>query len=204
MQLQRAFDRIADVPATAKKGMVAAARLVLLERGVASDALWSRPADCRGFRGRLGAGDDDHYSEQIVPGAGFCSVPRIGISFVVNTLLFTLLYHWLPKEPIPFRDALRGGIAAALVWEIGAQILGLFLIGTRYTDAYGVVGSFIALMLWCYYAVAVLLLGAEYMQVCREGKGPPSSGTKPGRKIKSIATGWANALAHIWSSFPTA
>ena len=63
-------------------------------------------------------------------------------------------------------------LVAAAVWEIGRQILSAFLIGTKYTNAYGVVGSFIGLMLWCYYGVAVLLLGAEYIQVTTSPDSP--------------------------------
>jgi membrane protein len=56
---------------------------------------------------------------------------------------------------------------AAVVWEIGRMILAAFLIGNKYS-AYGVVGSFIAVMLWIYYASTVVFLGAEYVQViCR-------------------------------------
>jgi hypothetical protein len=44
-------------------------------------------------------------------------------------------------------------------------VLGLTLIGMRYTTAYGVIGSFIALLAWCYYGVSVILYGAEYIQV---------------------------------------
>jgi uncharacterized BrkB/YihY/UPF0761 family membrane protein len=61
-------------------------------------------------------------------------------------------------------DALRGGVLAALIWEVGREILGVFLIGMRYTSAYGAIGSFIAILLWCYYAISILFFGAEYVQ----------------------------------------
>jgi uncharacterized BrkB/YihY/UPF0761 family membrane protein len=35
----------------------------------------------------------------------------------------------------------------------------------RYTSAYGAIGSFIALLLWCYYGISILFYGAEYVQV---------------------------------------
>ncbi|MFO0384804.1 MAG: YhjD/YihY/BrkB family envelope integrity protein, partial [Pirellula sp.] len=44
-------------------------------------------------------------------------------------------------------------------------VLGVFLIGMRYTTAYGAIGSFIALLLWCYYGICILFFGAEYVQV---------------------------------------
>jgi membrane protein len=115
----------------------------------------------------------EQYTEHFLPGSDsrlLWRLIQIGATFCLNTALFTLMYHWLPKENFRLRDALRGGLIAAIVWEIGREILSAFLIGTRYTNAYGVVGSFIGLMLWFYYAIAVLLLGAEYIQVSSKPK----------------------------------
>ena len=58
----------------------------------------------------------------------------------------------------------RAGIAAAVTWEIGRQLLASWLIGSKYTSAYGVVGSFIAILLWSYYSITVVLMGAEFIQ----------------------------------------
>jgi membrane protein len=84
---------------------------------------------------------------------------------IANAMLFTLIYRTLPKRRVLWRDALRGGLLAAIVWELGRDILGMFLIGMRYTTAYGVIGSFIALLLWCYYGISIIFFGAEYVQV---------------------------------------
>jgi membrane protein len=74
----------------------------------------------------------------------------------------------MPKVPIRWPEAARGGIAAAVVWEIGRQLLANFVIGGKYS-AYGVVGALLAIMLWGYYAATVIFLGAEYIQTfCRD------------------------------------
>jgi uncharacterized BrkB/YihY/UPF0761 family membrane protein len=93
---------------------------------------------------------------------------------------------------------------AAAIWEIGRQILASLLIGTRYTAAYGVLGSFIGLMLWCYYGVAVLLLGAEYIEVrwhSPEGgcKDPPKDDAPGGTPEDSnqTATQSTDVLHHV-------
>jgi membrane protein len=86
-------------------------------------------------------------------------------TIVVNSLLFAMIYKFLPKKHVPWRYALRGGLLTAFIWEIGRALLGAFLIGMRYTSAYGILGSFIALLLWCYYAISIIFFGAEYIQV---------------------------------------
>jgi membrane protein len=86
-------------------------------------------------------------------------------TILVNAMLFTLIYRILPKRPVIWLDAFRGGLLAAVIWEVGRGLLGAFFIGMRYTTAYGAIGSFIALLLWCYYGISILFDGAEYVQV---------------------------------------
>jgi len=99
-----------------------------------------------------------------------------GLTIVFNSLLFAIIYKTLPKAPVPWRPALVGGLAVALVWELGQQVLAMFVIGENYT-AYGLVGSFIAIMIWAYYASAIVFLGAEFVQaICQEcGSGKASA-----------------------------
>jgi membrane protein len=91
-------------------------------------------------------------------------------SFSLNSLLFTMLYRMLPKASVPWKCAAQGGFLVALTWELGRLLLAAFLISDKYS-AYGVVGAFIAILVWTYYASAVVLLGAEYVWVaCDDAK----------------------------------
>ena len=167
VQLQQAFDRIGHVPRSASKGMVNAVRMVLFERLIAFLMLCGLALLVTAvFIGTMVLFAMEQYTTGILPGSQMFWRPLQSlVSFLTNTILFSLIYRSLPKSPAPFKYCLRGGLLAALIWEIGRQILAAVLIGTRYTAAYGVLGSFIGLMLWCYYGVAVLLLGAEYIEV---------------------------------------
>lgn len=177
VQLQQAFDRIGDVPRGNSKGIVHAVRMVLFERLIAFLMLCGLALLVTAvFVGTLVLFAMEQYTKGIIPGSHLLLRPLQSlVSLTTNTLLFSLIYRALPKKPAPFKVCLRGGLLAAVIWEIGRQILAALLIGTRYTAAYGVVGSFIGLMLWCYYGVAVLLLGAEYIEVRwhAPGSSPP-------------------------------
>jgi membrane protein len=85
-------------------------------------------------------------------------------AIAINTLAFGVLYHTLPRARVRWKEAFRGGLIVAIAWEAGRRVLTAFLIGDRYS-AYGVVGGLIAVQLWAYYAVTVILLGAEYVRV---------------------------------------
>lgn len=165
-QFERAFDHIWNVAPPQDKGIVAGLRHTLMERGVA-------------FLMLLGTGLvviavfianvvisslDDFLRNQV----GISSLPgpqlRFGTSLAINTMLFTALFRFLTPIIITWRDALRAGLFTAAGWEIGRILLGALVIGTRYSDAYGLIGSFLAVLLWCYYAIALVFLGAEYLK----------------------------------------
>ena len=102
--------------------------------------------------------------------------------FLSNSLLFAIVYRFVPRKRIQWSDAMRGGFLAAAIWELGRIVLGVFLIGMRYTTAYGAIGSFIALLLWCYYGICILFFGAEYVQVLEKRRA--NSATPSGESSK--------------------
>jgi membrane protein len=103
---------------------------------------------------------------QIAPWLQWAS--NIWINLILNLFAFTITYKVLPKPRIGWLEALQGGVFAALLWEGGRQALAAYLLRLNYPSAYGVVGSFLAVMLWAYYASLVILLGAEYVRVVTE------------------------------------
>jgi membrane protein len=92
------------------------------------------------------------------------------INVLLNIVAFTAIYHIVPKARIPWSHALRGGLLAAALWEIGRQALALYLLRLNYPSAYGIIGSFIAILLWTYYVTLVIFYGAEYVRVLGEEK----------------------------------
>lgn len=175
-QFERAFDHMWNVPAPEERGILAMLRHTLIERGVA-------------FLMLLGvallvivvfianvtiAALDTYFTSRL----GFHAIPgpllRVFSSIFLNTCLFTLLYRFLPPAKIRWDEAIRAGMLAAGGWELGRVILSSFVIGTKYTSAYGLVGSFLAVQLWCYYAVAVIFLAGEYLkEICTHCAAPP-------------------------------
>jgi membrane protein len=125
-------------------------------------------------------------------GERFLALGEMVVTIALNGLIFAILYRVIAKKSMRWDDAYRGGLIVALVWEAGRNVLGLTLIGMRYTTAYGVIGSFIALLAWCYYGVSVILFGAEYIQVIQERRKSLLSG--PPLELPSATT--ANVLTH--------
>ncbi|REJ86626.1 MAG: YihY/virulence factor BrkB family protein [Planctomycetota bacterium] len=166
VQFERAFNHIWKVPQPEKTGMWRAVKRFLLQRGVA-------------FLLMLGCGvliaavsiagvalsGVRKYTETVLPMPdAVWMLISTAVSLALNVCVFAVIYRFLPRAKVQWSDAFRGAVLAAGLWEIGRQILASFLIGSRYTSAYGVAGSLLAILLWCFYAVTILFLGAEYIQ----------------------------------------
>lgn len=129
-----------------------------------------------------------HYR---LPGAYLLTLVEASTTMLLNALVFGMLYRWLPKRPIRWSHALRGGLLASIVWEVGRQLLGAVLIGMKYTAAYGAIGSFIALLLWCYWGVSIIFFGAEYVQVLSkldQAAVPPPAAEKHDARVSTART----------------
>jgi membrane protein len=98
------------------------------------------------------------------------------VNLSLNWLAFTLVYRVVPRAKIRWVDAVRGGLLGTALWEVGRQALAAYFLHLNYPSAYGIIGSFIAVMLWAFYASLVLLFGAEYVRVLREAANVASTG----------------------------
>ncbi|MCY2979881.1 MAG: YihY/virulence factor BrkB family protein [Planctomycetota bacterium] len=117
------------------------------------------------------------------------SIFELCFAVIANGTLFSFVYRWLPKKEVYWIDAIRGGLLAACIWELGREVLGVFFIGMRYTSAYGAIGSFIAILLWCYYGISILFFGAEYVQVLqlrRHGRSTTGAELSLNKSAKSV------------------
>ncbi len=89
----------------------------------------------------------------------------LGVSFVMAVLLFAMIYKYVPRESIAWRDVWIGAAVTALLFSIGKSLIGLYLGRSTFNSAYGAAGSLIVLLLWIYYSAQIFLLGAEFTRV---------------------------------------
>ena len=87
-----------------------------------------------------------------------------GISYVIVTGLFTLLYKIVPDAKVAWVSALIGALLSAALFMIGQGIINYYFSVANPQSVFGAAGSIILLMLWVSYAFVILLLGAN---VCK-------------------------------------
>lgn len=97
------------------------------------------------------------------------------ISFIVSvalvTALFAFIFKVLPDAKVAWKDVWIGAGATALLFEAGKFGLAFYLGRESTASAYGAAASVVLLLLWIYYASAILLFGAEFTQVYARAAG---------------------------------
>jgi membrane protein len=86
---------------------------------------------------------------------------NVVISVVVITVLFAMIYRFLPDAKISWRDVWFGAVVTAVLFTAGKFLIGLYLGKTGVASAYGAAGSLAVLLIWLYYSAQIFLFGAE-------------------------------------------
>jgi membrane protein len=93
------------------------------------------------------------------------------ISFGVVTVLFALIYKFLPDVEMPWRYLWIGSTVTALLFNIGKSLIGVYLGSSSVGSAYGATASLAIVLLWVYYSAQILLFGAEFTKVYAKRRG---------------------------------
>ena len=84
------------------------------------------------------------------------------LSFGVITLIFAMIFKFLPDVKLQWRHVWIGAVGTALLFIAGKELLGWYLGRESTVSAYGAAGSLVVIVLWVYYASLILFLGAEF------------------------------------------
>jgi len=84
------------------------------------------------------------------------------VSFFFVTLLFAMIYKFVPDARIQWRDVAIGSALTAFLFTIGKFCIGLYLGTSGITSVYGAAGSLITILLWVYYSSLIFFFGAQF------------------------------------------
>lgn len=131
---------------------------------------------------------------------------QLGVGLLVLAFAFAGLLKFLPDAKVRWRDALVGGVVAAVLFSAGKKLFALYLAHAGMASSFGAAGSLAVLLMWLYFSAAVLLLGAEF-SAARGRLNDPRGGwgmqadSPPGSRAKlasvlAASTVPANAALH--------
>ena len=126
------------------------------------------------------------FMGSMIGGAAFLGhLLDIVVSFAFVTLLFAMIYKFVPDIQIQWKDVWIGAALTSVLFTIGKFVIGLYLGSSGVTSPYGAAGSLITVLLWVYYSSVIFLLGAEFTQVYANTYG---SGVVPTDNAESVST----------------
>jgi membrane protein len=96
---------------------------------------------------------------------------NLGITFIVISILFGIIFKVLPDVKIKWKDVRAGAFFTAVLFMIGQYAINLYIQYTAKNSAYGAAGSILVILAWIYYTAAILYIGAEFTQVYAEAIG---------------------------------
>lgn len=123
------------------------------------------------------------YFEKLVGVPVFFGVlVGLGVSISLDTVLFAFIFKVLPDAQIEWRHVWTGAAVTALLFELGKFGLGIYLGRESTASSFGAAGSVVLLLLWVYYASAILMFGAEFTRAYARATGyeiKPAAGAEP-------------------------
>jgi|GEM_PF-156634 len=93
------------------------------------------------------------------------------VSFALVTVMFALIYRFMPHVKLQWRDVWIGSVVTALLFSAGKLLIGLYIGKSSVASGFGAAGSLAILLLWVYYSAQVFLLGAEFTRVFAQTHG---------------------------------
>lgn len=159
-ELQTALNRIWDIDTTPRHVLHSMIRTRLLSFGLALGVGFLLLVSLLVSAGLAALGT---YFDGLLPmPALVMELINFAVSFAGISLLFALLFKYVPDVHIPWGDVATGAIATALLFSVGKSLIGLYLGKAAVGSAYGAAGSLIVVIVWVYYSAMIFLFGAEF------------------------------------------
>jgi membrane protein len=96
---------------------------------------------------------------------GLVSLLDFIISFAGITVIFALMYKFVPAITLKWRDVWVGAAVTSLLFSIGKLVIGLYLGNGAIGSTFGAASSLVIFMLWAFYSSQIVLFGAEFTRL---------------------------------------
>ncbi|MEO8537681.1 MAG: YihY/virulence factor BrkB family protein [Betaproteobacteria bacterium] len=209
-ELQSALDRIWKAPAATKsEGIWALVRTRFLSFGMILAIGFLLLVSLIVTAGLSAAGD--LWAPLFVGWGVLLQVVNFVLSIVIVTAVFAVIYKWLPRATIGWRDVWVGAGVTAVLFTIGKSLIGLYIGRSGVVSGFGAAGSLVVLLVWVYYSAQIFLLGAEFTWLyayrfgsrrhhenasAQQGNAPANK-TIPSKASSQVATRAATSPARV-------
>lgn len=101
------------------------------------------------------------------------------VSFMLIASVFAMIYKWVPRVRLAWRDVWIGATLTACLFIIGKSLIGLYIGRSGVASPFGAAASLVVLLLWVYFSAQIFLLGAELTWVYAQRYGSLKGRAQP-------------------------
>lgn len=159
-ELQDSLDTIWRVPARPLQGWWAWVRARLLSFGLILGLSFLLLVSLL-LGAALGAAET-WWKPWFGPWLYVAAIANMIISQGLVVAVFALIFKWMPRARIAWRDVLLGALVTAGLFELGRRLIGAYLQSSGVASGFGAAASVVALLVWVYFSAQILLIGAEF------------------------------------------
>jgi membrane protein len=84
------------------------------------------------------------------------------LALVISVLVFGAFFRLLTHVRIGWHEVLVGSLVTSLLLRAGLFFIGVYLRIVDFRTAFGAAGSLVVLLLWIFYSMQIVLIGAEF------------------------------------------
>jgi membrane protein len=110
---------------------------------------------------------------------GILHIVSMLVSFAVVTVLFAMMFKWLPDVSVAWADVWLGALLTALFFELGKAAIGFYIGKQGLESTYGAAASIVVVLIWVYYTSQIILMGAEITHAYSRRYHHPSTNAHP-------------------------
>ena len=132
--------------------------------------------------GLLGSAEHSPFAQwlhAVAPLAVVLGVLGQIVPYAIVTVVFTVMYWFIPNTHVQFRAALIGGVTAGIIWAlVGKVFTAVILYSSRMVAVYTGFAIVLTTLIWVYMSWLILLIGAQlafylqFPQYLRHGQEP--------------------------------
>ena len=93
------------------------------------------------------------------------------LSLAFLSVLFAMIFKWMPRVKLAWSDVWIGALITALLLTVGKSLIGTYIGRSGVASVFGAASSLVIFLLWVYYSAQVFLLGAEFTRAFTERHG---------------------------------
>ena len=131
----------------------------------------------------------ERYFMQLLPAGTALAgeIANVIFSLAAITILFALIFKFVPDVRVDWRDVGVGALATAVLFTVGRALLAIYLATAGVGSTYGAAGSLVALVVWVYYSAQIFFFGAIFTRTYSEFYGSRHQVSAPKLASKSAS-----------------